>query len=178
MEAIRNQYEKLGVAKFYQNFGNDYKNPHEPIIKIIVKEICTSKKFDMSNILDLAAGTGEVTRVLIQNGYTSVIGADPYTSEAYYQRTGIKPLIASFEDIQAGILSSESYSLIICSFALHLLDPGRLPGLIFQLASITKHLVIITPNKRPDIKDEWGFELIEETLVQRVRMRVYKSTMI
>jgi hypothetical protein len=28
-ESIRGEYEKHGVDKYYQEFGNEYRNPHE-----------------------------------------------------------------------------------------------------------------------------------------------------
>lgn len=39
---------------------------------------------------------------------------------------------------------------------MHLADDSLLPGLCIQLALISKHLIILSPHKRPIIK--WGWK--------------------
>jgi ubiquinone/menaquinone biosynthesis C-methylase UbiE len=48
-----------------------------------------------NKILDLCCGSGEVTMALKK---CEVIGVDLYTTNAYYNRTGKKPIPLSFKD--------------------------------------------------------------------------------
>ncbi len=172
MIGITNEYQKHGVKNFYQQYSLTYQNPHEPIIKHLLQTLYP--KLDTSKVLDLACGNGEVTKVLQQLGVKQISGVDPYLKEAYEKQTGKKCLNLSFEDIAQGKLN-EQFSLIVCSFALHLLEPSYLPNLVNNLSYMSPVLVIITPHKRPQIKSEWGFNLEQEILFQRVRARVYSS---
>src|SRR3712207_7013812 len=40
------------------------------------------------------------------------------------------------------------YSAIVCSFALHLVEPSRLPALAIQLSLVGAALLTLTPHKR------------------------------
>ncbi|MEK8019262.1 MAG: hypothetical protein VSS75_020515, partial [Candidatus Parabeggiatoa sp.] len=60
------------------------------------------------------------------------------------------------------------------SFALHLVQPSRLPTLLYQLSQIAPSLLVITPHKKPDIKPQWGWTLSQELLIERVRGRLYQ----
>lgn len=173
--AIRIAYEKYGVKAFYQNYGDSYHNPHESIIFKIIETIHTVCQPDFSKVLDLASGSGEVTRVLKTLGYTHIDSIEPYTFNAYFERTGKLAEKYCFEDIEAGILSERLYTTIICSFALHLAVPSRLPTLSYQLSRIAPKLLVITPHKKPQIRSQWGWTLLEELLVERVRARLYQS---
>jgi SAM-dependent methyltransferase len=173
-KAIRNEYEREGVRGFYEKFGDEYKNPHEVVIQKLLKLAVDKWQLDFSNVLDLACGSGEVTVALKSLGYTNINGIDPYTHNAYFKRTGQVAETFTFEDIAAGILSDRFYSLIICSFAMHLLDSSRLPLLLYQLRQITQSLMIITPHKRPEIKPESGWQLIDQITSDRVRVRLYQ----
>jgi hypothetical protein len=66
--------------------------------------------------------------------------------------------------------------LIVCSFALHLVEVSRLPTVAFQLAQIADTLLILTPHKRPNLKAEWGWKLDSELLETRVRARLYRTS--
>ena len=81
-----------------------------------------------------------------------------------------------FDDICAGALEGRRYSLIACSFALHLADLSKLPVLAHQLARVGEKLLILTPHKRPALKPAWGWQLRSETMLERVRARLYGST--
>ncbi len=174
MSDIRPAYEEHGVTGFYQQFGSSYRNPHETIIQSLLKRVSLEWKLDLSNVLDLACGSGEVTLVLQELG-ANVSGIDPYTFEAYLERTKLKAENFTFNDIANGLLEGRAYSLIVCSFALHLVEVSKLPMLMFQLAQITNTLVILTPHKRPQIKLEWGWNLETEILEDRVRARLYRT---
>lgn len=53
----------------------------------------------------------------------------------------------SFEDVAAGALAGRNFTLVVCSFALHLLDESWLPALATQLALVSDALLILTPHK-------------------------------
>jgi SAM-dependent methyltransferase len=171
---IRGQYVTHGVAGFYEQFGATYSNPHEPQIKILLEQLIPEWSLDLSSVLDLACGSGEVSSVMLEHGAT-VNGIDPFTFEAYRKRIGLEAEQFSFEDIANGALEGRSYSLIVCSFALHLVDASRLPTVAFQLALISDSLLILTPHKRPNLKPEWGWKPEAEVLETRVRARLYRK---
>lgn len=177
-EAIRPQYEAHGAAGFYEKFGASYRNPHEPIIQTLIERAARESNFDFPTIrvLDLACGSGEATLALRELGFITIDGIDPFTSVAYFERTGQNIETFSFEDIARGVLSARRYDWCICSFALHLASASLLPNVCVQLAQICRVLWVLTPHKRPNLKADWGWELREEILWNRVRLRVYDSS--
>ena len=74
----------------------------------------------------------------------------------------------------AGALSGRQYSLVVCSFALHLIKESWLPALLAQLGLISDCLLILTPHKRPELKAKWGWTLEGEFVFERVRARLYR----
>ncbi|MCC6905320.1 MAG: class I SAM-dependent methyltransferase, partial [Anaerolineae bacterium] len=126
--------------------------------------------------LDLACGSGEATLALQALGFTHITGCDPYTGEAYTRRTGRITAPCRFEQIAAqGLPGVLPYDLVVCSFALHLVAPSRLPALAYRLAEGATRLLVISPHKRPQIKPEWGWQVIGEFVHERVRTRFYHS---
>jgi SAM-dependent methyltransferase len=174
-ESIRGQYAAHGVQGYYEHYGADYRNPHESIIRATLDFAVDRWSLRLERVLDLACGSGEVTLFLREKGAAHIDGIDPYTDAAYFARTGSHAEPFTFADIAAGAIADRSYSLIICSFALHLAEESRLPLLCFQLAAIAPALLILTPHKRPTIKLEWGWHLQHETLNDRVRARLYSA---
>jgi SAM-dependent methyltransferase len=172
---IRQEYEQHSVRVFYENFGAAYRNPHEGAIAKLVELSVDRWQLNCDRVLDLACGSGEVTLALHSLGYQNISGIDPYTYAAYRERTGQEAETYSFEDIADGALSGRNYSLIICSFALHLVSISWLPLVIYQLSLITSSLVVITPNKNPNLKTEWGWMLLDEIAINRVRARLYQT---
>lgn len=172
-DSIRGQYEAHGADGYYQQHGADYRNPHEAIIWRIMQQVVPAWGIDCSSVLDLACGSGEITLILRAMGYPNVQGIDPYTHEAYFARTGQVAECHRFEDIAQGVLADRRYSLIVCSFALHLVDESWLPALLLQLRQIAPALLILTPHKRPQIRPTWSWTLRQETLIERVRTRLY-----
>ena len=172
--AIRGEYEEHGVEGYYASKGSSYRNPHEPVVRQILQEAAHRWRLDLDNVLDLACGSGEATLALREAGARRIDGIDPYTGAAYRGRTGQPAEALSFEEIAAGALEGRRYSLVVCSFALHLLDDSRLPGLLNRLREISAALLVVTPHKRPEIKPEWGWTLVEEILADRVRARLYR----
>lgn len=121
--------------------------------------------------MDLACGSGEVTLALPG---THVEGIDPFTGDAYCNRTGQEAEALSFEDIAVGVLESRNYSLVISSFALHLVERSRMPTVVYQLARVSPMLLVITPHKRPELVGSW--RLLDDMVHQRVRARLYVRT--
>jgi SAM-dependent methyltransferase len=174
-EKIRPLYEAYGVTGYYGQFGAMYSNPHETQIRILLERLISEWHLNLSSVLDLACGSGEVSSVVLGHG-GAVTGIDPFTFEAYRARTGLEAEQFSFEDIANGALEDRRFSLIVCSFALHLVEASRLPKLAFQLAQTADTLLILTPHKRPNLKQEWGWNLEVEVLETRVRARLYRTS--
>ena len=174
--SIRDKYQKFGVKNFYSFHGGDYKNPHESAIRKSIVYILNNWNLDFSSVLDLACGKGEVTKIIEDLGIKNIDAADGFLSKEYTKETGRKCSIMSFEDIMKGSLRNYSYSLVICSYALHLLDEDKLPSFLLALTESTDSLLIISPHKRPYIKEGWGWDLEKEIEIDRVRTRHFVST--
>jgi SAM-dependent methyltransferase len=174
-EAIRQQYEKHGARGYYERHGAEYRNPHEAAIAQLLHTVVPQWSLDLSHVLDLACGSGEATLILRELGAQRIDGVDPYTGEAYVARTGQEAETLDFVAIASGALRGRRYSLIVCSFAMHLAEASRLPLLAYELAELAPHLLILTPHKRPVLKPEWGWLLREEVVIERVRARLYES---
>ncbi|HEX8913365.1 MAG TPA: class I SAM-dependent methyltransferase [Humisphaera sp.] len=175
--SIRAEYERLGPDAYYRLHGADYRNPHEHAIGKALRTAVERWRPDLSRVLDLAAGSGEATLVLRSLGAGDVAGIDPFTHAAYERRTGRPCEPMTFEQVAAGGLAGRSYSLVVCSFAMHLVAESRLPLLASQLAAVAPAMWILTPHKRPRIDERWGWTLADELVVQRVRVRTHRSTM-
>lgn len=175
MKAIRSEYETHGVRGYYEQHGAQYRNPHEQAVARALAAAVRAWRLDLSRVLDLACGSGEATLTLQALGAGAVAGVDPYTGRAYQDRTGQVAEPFSFEAVALGALAGRSYSLIVCSYALHLLQPSRLPRLAYMLSQLAPALLVLTPHKRPVLRAEWGWALVGEMVVERVRVRYYQS---
>src|SRR6185295_7000115 len=102
-----------GTTRFYRESGGSYRNPHESQIIMALEEAMRRWTMDRSDILDLAAGSGEITLALRDRGASQVTGVDPYTFEAFRERTGQIAEQLSFEQIAEGALCGRRYSLIV-----------------------------------------------------------------
>ena len=100
---------------------------------------------------------------------------DPYSFKFYEKETNKKCEPISFDDIIKGELDNKKYSTIICSFALHLLETSKLPIFLYKLTQISNQLLILSPHKRPEIKEEWGWELQNEITIEKVRTRLFNN---
>jgi SAM-dependent methyltransferase len=175
--AVRKAYEQHGVRGFYEKFGKTYRNPHETAIRAVLHAGLSRWQVDLSCVLDLACGSGEATLALQELGCVNIAGIDPYTAEAYQARTGRLAEPFTFEQIAEGALEDRRYSLIVCSYALHLLPASRLPVLAYQLHWLAPALIVLTPHKRPQLREAWGWRLEDEIVVMRVRARLYRAIM-
>jgi hypothetical protein len=172
---IRPAYDELGSDEFYRQSSATYRNPHESTVAALVRRAVNEWPIDVTDVLDLACGSGEVTLALLQcDGVRSIHGIDPYTGAAYTERTGGTAEALTFADIAAGALEWREWSTVFCSFALHLAEVSRLPVLLHRLADIAPSLVVITPHKRPEIDPSWGWILRDEITQSRVRARRYE----
>lgn len=176
-DAIRKKYEQLGVEAYYKKHGKDYQNPHFAQIEALVKQ--NQDRLDYSNVLDFCCGSGEVSQVLAELGYTDTIGCDPFTSKAYYKNIKKNCLKYDFQAVIKGKLKGQ-FSLVICSFAMHLCPEKQLYPLVHQLLALAPILVIITPHKRPVLENLDQIELVFEdfTLTPRgkkVRLKAYSK---
>lgn len=171
--SIRGEYAARGVAKFYAEEGQSYRNPHEVSARFALAQAVKKWRLDLSRVLDLACGSGEMTLELRDLGAGEIEGVDPFTGDAYRERIGRDAAGVSFEQIAAGALAGRRYSLIVCSYALHLVEPSRLPGLLAALGELSSTLLILSPHKRPRLDPAWGWRLVDEIYPQRVRTRLY-----
>ena len=174
--SVRSRYERHGADAYYREHAADYVNPHE---REVVHSLGLARSrwgLDLSRVLDLACGSGEATLALRALGAGAVEGCDPFLFELYERRTGKPAERFSFEDVAGGALAGRAYSLVVCSFALHLAEPSRLPGVCYQLSLVSPVLIILTPHKRPEVRPEWGWVFEDEFVWARVRTRLYRST--
>lgn len=168
---IRNQYSQFGVEKFYQDNAETYENPHEPIIHAHLNSCIRDKSLKNGRILDLCCGTGQVTKLLQKNGFRNIEGIDPFTNLEYQKRTGCVAYNFDFKYIATKGLPKQ-YDTIICSFALHLCPESLLPQVLWQLGESCKTLIILSPNKKPEIG--FPFELVSNKKEQRVFTKIYQ----
>ena len=169
-QAIRNIYEKEGVDSYYQNHADDYENPHASIVKKLLNDYL--QHFSLGDsVLDLCCGNGLVTKVIADNVPT-VVGCDPYMANQYRQQTGRECYEYDFLELSQEPDLPE-VDTIICSFALHLCPASLLPTILYNLSQISDNLIIISPNKKPDIQDFWQLE--DVIARDRVRMMIYQK---
>ena len=143
---LRNRYAETGVDTFYKTNAETYTNPHEKIIHRHIEDIIPPFLDKNIKILDLCAESGEITRKLVDIGFSNIEGLDPYTYNLYQKKTGKLCLNYSFKDIAQGRLKRK-YDLVICSFALHLAEESLLPFILYNLSLITDKLIIISPSE-------------------------------
>ncbi len=176
--AIRNRYAEEGVEEYYKESGANYSNPHFKQVRQLLLQ--NEHRIQFQNVLDFCCGSGEVSRVIQELGYSLPTASDPFTTEAYQKQFQRSCLPYSFTDVIKGNLIGK-YSAIICSFAMHLCPANDLFPLAYQLFQCTDQLVIITPHKRPDLEHYEGISLDfeDDTLTERgkkVRLRAYRSS--
>lgn len=175
-DSAREWYED-GIDDHYRSHGASYRNPHEPqLFGAVARALREWPMIDTSAVLDLAAGSGELTRAIraVRPG-SGIVGCDPFTGDAYRAHAGDRFETLSFEQIAAGALRERRFTLIGCSFAMHLCPASLLPQLALELAQVSPHLLILTPHKRPILREAWGWHPVGEFVEQRVRVRLHAS---
>ena len=160
-KAIRTEYEELGVEEYYKTYADVYENPHFRYIKRLLAQ--NESRIDFSKVLDFSCGGGEVSLILRGLGYENFSGCDPFTQDLYFKNTGIRATGFSFEDVIKQKMTPsvlDSFSSIICCFAMHLCPEKQLYPLVNQLFTLSKNIIIITPHKRPKLEAITGVNLI------------------
>jgi trans-aconitate methyltransferase len=189
--SMTDEYERLGVDEYYRKHSADYRNVHFPEISAAMDEVLSqfvqrTGSMGCCRVLDLACGSGEATLAATRwqahhpVPTMSIDGADPYTSPAYKDRTRRTAMTFSFQDIAMGCLTSQGlqYELCVCSFALHLIrDKSWLWRTLSALAESCAYLALLSPHKKPEVAHNTGWLLVHEAVVQRVRLRLFRSTM-
>lgn len=170
---VRNQYTLYGSPdEYYKQEKEHYNNPHFEVVKKLLLQL--NLKPTTQSVIDLCCGNGEVTSVLSElYPSTTFTGVDPYLNEVYERKQKRDCLKLSFKDLATDFESFPKTDVIVCSFALHLCPIDLLPTILFNLASKSKYLIILTPNKKPDIHQFW--ELVETQKEERVTMKIYRS---
>jgi SAM-dependent methyltransferase len=163
--SIRLKYETYGVDEYYKNHHKSYSNPH----MIQIKDLLIKNKVIIKNnkILDLCCGTGEVTRTLLDLGYKNIKGCDPYTNEIYKTKTNQECYKYNFVDL-INYKLEEEFDCVICSFGMHLCSEKNMTPLINALKYIkVKHVIIITPHKRPNLDRFFNNKFVDFVLTDR-----------
>ena len=174
---VRNEYAAHpdGVDGWYRDSGATYRNPHEAAVAAMM-QVAVSRWPDpfTSRVLDLCCGSGEVSLALLKAGISAerIDGADPYTGAAYEARVATPCLPLSFVDVAGGALADRSYGAVVCSYALHLCEASWLPLACREIAVVSPTLIVVTPHKRPELRNEWGFTLVDEHRDSRWRTRL------
>lgn len=218
MKSVREGYEQLGVKGFYETHGSTYTNPHYsalcscltklldtlfniPRTSTIAQALLPFSSGEKLRIFDLACGSGEATRALIQTlprviakqqGLSlcpiAIEACDPYTLEALNSSIETTPFPASvtltrthsftFEDMNDP--DSESYTLntqfhiTICSFALHLAG-STFHGILTELSKKSRLLIVLGPGKKVVVERRHGWNEVCRCMVDRVHGWVYES---
>ncbi|KAJ8607265.1 hypothetical protein MRB53_040451 [Persea americana] len=210
--SMRENYS-FGVDKYYEAVSSTYRNPSFGGIRILLwNALTTFYRHEPGHlkVLDLAAGAGEATNVLFEwfsacqkklgnrrlevvsipetESLPTVFATDPFTEPAFRQQyPDIAFLPLSFA--QCDEIPDSDFTLTICSFALHLVNnSSELWQCLDALSWKSKWLLIISPHKKPEIKNRvWGWTRwdtktwteddndVAEIVQERVRGRLYRS---
>ena len=170
LKGIRDIYSQIGVQNYYQFNKADYHNPHTEFIHTSLDWV--KDQIEIGSFLDLSCGDGVVSSYLKDGGFTNFFGTDPYFCDIYSKKLGTECFQLSFEEIAKSGLP-KSVDTIISSYALHLCPTSFLNTLLYQLAKNCKYLVIISPNKNPEVKNY--FEEVSAAKFGKSNCRILKS---
>lgn len=157
MPGIRNLYDTYGPEGYYKAHASDYENPHIDQISALLKR--NMDQWRGKTVLDLGAGTGQVSQVLLQNGNQNIFGIDPFLHREYQLKTGKLCLPLDFDGIVKGA-ELPPFEAVIASFSLHLCSHQALFPLFWRLTENNATVAILTPHKRPDLSPYPQFEEI------------------
>lgn len=148
LHSIRHYYETLGVQRYYEEFGNTYKNPHEARLLAVLSEVIEKYISDNSRVLDFASGDGLVSRLLTeyQSRTMSIEGCDPYTRDLYIKKTGLPCSSHTFLDVATGQLD-KSFDTVICCYAYHLIDKSLVHDFLYYLSTKCRRFIVISQTK-------------------------------
>ena len=178
MKGFKSKYfeQHSSPTEFYLTCKK-YKNPHANKFYEIIKRVIDWLPFNMQTsiepILDLACGSGEVTRALLRYGIDNVIGIDPYLHEQYATITKRTVYDYSFEDIYLEKVLLEKYSIVFCAYALHLCS--HVDKILEVLKKYTEYLCIITPHGLPIVSEESGWQRIISFKYANIKVYIFQQ---
>lgn len=169
--SVRNEYQKLGVDNYYSLNGNNYENPHAQFIQLCIKKVWQKK---WKNVIDFACGNGLITKIIKQTfEIEQVQGFDKFLHQRYSVETGEKSYNYSFEDIANFDKTIPTSDVIICSYAIDLVDKNYLSKLLYAFTQSSSYLVLIRPNNHEI--EHFGWKLIQKEKFHKSRVTVYKN---
>lgn len=171
MISIRNKYAEMGVNQYYKTNADTYQNPHETIIQSLIEASLYTVDYG-DNVLDMCCGNGLITKIL-NHHVKNIYGNDPFMQKQYIEQTEKNCFNYDFTQLSQNA-NLPKVDTIVCSFALHLCEKSLLPNVLYNFSLIADKLIIITPNKKPEINLFWTLE--NETIQDKVRFRVYSKT--
>lgn len=191
-DSVWSAYDTMGPTAYYENHGASYRNPHEPTMAAALSLSLSSwdnaqLMRPLHRVLDLACGSGEASVAFehwaAANADSSLLphleGADPHTAAAFKTRTGKSAHPWSFEDVAGGQWAREglSWDLVMCSYALHLVDEVTLHATLSAVAHAARLLLVLTPHRRPTdaAVSKAGWTQQGALTLEHVRVRLYRS---
>jgi hypothetical protein len=185
-KSMRGAYDEIGAEAYYECHGEEYSNPHEPLLAAALRKALDAwrptvvEEGPLQRGLDLSCGSGEASAAFGTwdgSAGCELEASDPYTYAAYEKRFPGKAAFRwSFADIAGGVLDERPpYDIVMSSFALHLIEPSFLFTTLAALARSARLLVVLTPHKRPVIDASTGWRGSGELVHERVRVRLYVS---
>lgn len=166
-----NYYEKLRLTRV------PYSNPHSNKLTYVIKDVLDYLPQNLftpgadSPIIDLAAGSGQITNILTLHGISNIVGIDPYLYQQYSENTSRQVYPNTFDDICNGVLSFENVPIVFCSYALHLCKD--INSLLDKLKMWTKYLCIITPNGLPYVNNT-NWKIYEKFKCAGIKVFIYE----
>ncbi|KAK4046208.1 hypothetical protein OIV83_006240 [Microbotryomycetes sp. JL201] len=171
---MRANYNQHGVEGYYSIVSESYRNPHyhglKKVLNTFMDRYMEKEKPTRLSVLDLAAGSGEATEVLLNwkatrwpkpqppaaPDHAGAAHSEPRPNAAGQLPTPLGTTLDEEDDVESS--QENLFDIVIVSFALHLVESSsELWALLTMLARRAKWLVVIAPHKKPDIKDSWGW---------------------
>lgn len=178
IEAIRKIYDSIGINKYYQDFADDYYNPHASDIELCLYEqleaLYSLKEAMNKDVFDLCCGDGLITDLLEKKyQFRSISGCDFYMKEQYQNKHNNVCYQYSFEDIAYKNIEIPHFDLTIISYAIDLIPKEQLNLFLYKIAEISKNLLIIRPNKH--ILNDDFFEVKKIVNCGKAKSILYES---
>jgi hypothetical protein len=179
------KYDTIGSTNFYQSFSLNknlkYNNPHSKKFNHIICQILKHIQLNNHVILDLSAGSGEITKELqkVLTLKNDIIGCDPYLFEQYKQLTNLKCHKYKFDDIihNKAIDFPKYFGIIFCSYALHLCND--INQLLKYFSTKSEYFCILSPNGHNLQKiEETGYCIDWQFKHKNIKIYLLKSTII
>lgn len=172
MSTVFDKYKQYGIDGYYQNFSNQYSNPHYQDIISCLQLITFNPSH---NFLDLFCGDGVITSYLLTKDCNNIIGSDKYMDNIYKEKCGKKCFNFSFEDIALDYnIFNQKFDTIIISYAFDLIPNYFKSMILIHLSMICENLILLRPNKHLiDCKNYFNF--YKKISVGKSNLTWYKS---